>query len=41
MELAANDHGGVTAKLIFPTPQARGTGPARAQAKPKGNRAAA
>jgi two-component sensor histidine kinase len=41
MELAANDHGGVTAKLIFPTPQARGGGSVRAQAKPKGNRAAA
>jgi len=41
MELAANDHGGVTAKLIFPTPQARGTGSTRSQAKPKGNRAAA
>ena len=41
MELAANDHGGVTARLIFPTPQARGTGSARASARSKGNRAAA
>jgi two-component sensor histidine kinase len=41
MELAANDHGGVTARLIFPTPQAKGTGSSRTQARPKGNRAAA
>jgi two-component sensor histidine kinase len=41
MELGANDHGGVTARLVFPTPQAKGTGPARNPAKPKGNRAAA
>jgi two-component sensor histidine kinase len=41
MELAANDHGGVTARLIFPTPQAKGTGSSRAPARPKGNRAAA
>ncbi|HEX4196632.1 MAG TPA: histidine kinase dimerization/phosphoacceptor domain -containing protein [Caulobacteraceae bacterium] len=41
MELAPNDHGGVTAKLVFPTPQARGAGPARTPAKSKGNRAAA
>ncbi len=41
MELSANDHGGVTARLIFPTPQVKGTGSAKTQAKPKGNRAAA
>jgi two-component sensor histidine kinase len=41
MELAANNHGGVTAKLIFPTPQAKGAGAARSQARSKGNRAAA
>jgi two-component sensor histidine kinase len=41
MELAANALGGVTARLIFPTPQARGTAAARPQARSKGNRAAA
>jgi two-component sensor histidine kinase len=41
MELAANDHGGVTARLIFPTPQAKGAASSRAPTRPKGNRAAA
>ncbi|HZC15772.1 MAG TPA: sensor histidine kinase [Caulobacteraceae bacterium] len=40
MELATNDHGGVTARLVFPTPQARGAGPARTSAKAKGRAAA-
>jgi two-component sensor histidine kinase len=39
MELVENDLGGVTARLIFPTPQARGQ--ARPSARGRGNRAAA
>ena len=41
MDLAANNQGGVTAKLIFPTPQAKGGGATRPPARSRRNRAAA
>jgi len=41
MELALNDHGGVTARLVFPNPSAGDPAAAKLRLKPKGNRATA
>jgi len=42
MEVVANSDGGVTARLVFPTPKARGaSGPSAASSRGKGNLAAA
>ena len=41
MELAANDRGGVTARLVFPNPTAQDPDAGRTRARPRGNRAIA